>query len=57
MQETRATEVCVSTFSFFLQEKGVHLGLVVEGEGERLELVLVMICLRLHIPLSIRVSS
>jgi hypothetical protein len=33
MQETSATEVCVSSFSFFLQEKGVRLGLVVEGEG------------------------
>jgi hypothetical protein len=28
--------------------KGVHLGLVVEGEGGRLGLVLVVICLRLH---------
>jgi hypothetical protein len=50
MQETSATEVCVSTFSFFLREKGVRLGLFVEGEGGRLGLVLVMICLRLHIP-------
>jgi hypothetical protein len=33
MQETSATEVCASSFSFFLWEKGVRLGLVVEGEG------------------------
>jgi hypothetical protein len=45
MQETSTTEVCVSTFSFFLREKGVRLGLVVEGEGGRLGLILVMICL------------
>jgi hypothetical protein len=45
MQETSTTEVCVSSFSFFLREKGVRLGLVVEGEGGRLGLVLVMICL------------
>ena len=57
IQETSPTEVCVSTFSFFLWEKGVRLGLVVEGEGGRLGLVLVMICLRLHIPFSIGVSS
>ncbi len=57
MQETSATEVCVSSFSFFLREKGVRLGLVVEGEGGRLGLVLVMICLRLHIPFSTGVSS
>jgi hypothetical protein len=57
MQETRATEVWVSTFSFFLREKGVRLGLVVEGEDGRLGLVLVMICLRLHIPFSTGVSS
>jgi hypothetical protein len=30
----------------------VRLGLVVEGEGGRLGLVLVVICLRLHIPFS-----
>ncbi len=36
---------------FFLREGGVHLGLVVEGVGGRLGLVLVVICLRLHIPL------
>jgi hypothetical protein len=57
MQETSFTEVCVSTFSFFLREKGGPLGLVVEGEGGRLGLVLVMICLRLHIPFSTGVSS
>jgi hypothetical protein len=38
---------------FFLREGGVRLGLVVEGEGGRLGLALVMICLRLHIPFSI----
>ena len=37
--------------------KGVRLGLVVEGEGGRLGLVLVVICLRLHIPFSAVVSS
>ncbi len=37
--------------------KGVDLGLVVEGEVGRLGLVLVVICLRLHIPFSARVSS
>jgi hypothetical protein len=31
MQETSTTKVCVSSFSFFLREKGVLLGLVVEG--------------------------
>ncbi len=41
----------------FLREGGVRLGLVVEGEGGRLGLALVMICLRLHIPFSIRVPS
>ena len=48
MQETSATEVCVSIFSFFLREGGVRLGLVVQGEGGRLGLVLVVICLRLY---------
>ncbi len=57
MQETSATKVCVSTFSFYLQEKGVRLGLVVEGEDGRLGLALMMIHLRLHIPFSIGVSS
>jgi len=57
MQETSATEVCVSTFSFFLRERGVRLGLVVEGEGGHPGLVLVVICLQLHIPFSARVSS
>jgi hypothetical protein len=57
MQETSATEVCVSTFSFFLRERGVRLGLVVEGEGGHPGLVLVVICLRLHIPFSAGVSS
>ncbi len=42
-QETSAAEVYASTFSFFLREKGVRLGLVVEGEGGRLGLVPVMI--------------
>ena len=42
---------------FFLREGGMRLGLVVEGEGGRLGLALVMICLRLHIPFSIGVSS
>ncbi len=32
MQETSATEVCVSSFSFLSWGKGVRLGLVVEGE-------------------------
>ncbi len=49
--------VCESSFSFFLREKVVRLGLVVEGEDGRLGLALVMICLRLHIPFSTRVSS
>jgi hypothetical protein len=44
------------SFSFFLGEKGVRLGLV-EGEEGRLGLVLVVICLRLHIPFSAGVSS
>ncbi len=57
MQETSATKVCVSAFSFFLWEKGVRLGLVVEGEGGRLGLELMMICLRLHTLFSIGVSS
>ncbi len=57
MQETSATEVCVSTFSFFLREGGVRLELVVKGEGGRMGLVLVVICLRLHIPFSAGVSS
>ncbi len=34
--------VCESSVSFFLREKGVRLGLVVEGEGGRLGLALVM---------------
>ena len=42
---------------FFLREGGVCLGLVVEGEGGRLGLALVMICLRLHIPFSNGVPS
>ena len=42
---------------FFLREGGVRLGLVVEGEDGPLGLALVMICLRLHIPFSIGVSS
>jgi len=33
------------------------LGLVVEGEGGGLRIVLVVICLRLHIPFSVGVSS
>ncbi len=37
--------------------KSVRLEHVVEGEGGRLGLVLVMICLRLHIPFSGGVSS
>jgi hypothetical protein len=37
--------VCESSFSFFLREKGMRLGLVVEGEDGRLGLALVMICL------------
>ncbi len=45
------------SFSFFLGEKGVRLGFVVEGEDGRLGLVLVVICLRLHIPFSAGVSS
>jgi hypothetical protein len=32
-------------------------GLVVEGEGGGLRIVLVVICLRLHIPFSVGVSS
>ena len=42
---------------FFLWEGGVRLGLVVEGEGGRLGLALVMTCLRLHTLFSIGVSS
>jgi hypothetical protein len=57
MPETSATEVCASTFSFFLREKGVRLGLVVEGEDGRLGLALMMIRLLLHIPFSIGVLS
>ncbi len=57
MQETSATEVYVSMFSFFLREGGVRLGLVYKGEGGRLGLVLVVICLGLHIPFSAVVSS
>jgi hypothetical protein len=41
---------------FFLWEGGVRIGLVVEGEDGHPGLHL-MICLRLHIPFSIRVSS
>ncbi len=37
--------------------KGVRLGLVVEGEGGRLGLALVVICPRLHIPFSAEVLS
>jgi hypothetical protein len=36
MQETSANEVCESSFSFFLREKGVRLGLVVEEEDQAL---------------------
>jgi hypothetical protein len=56
MQETSATEVCVLVQLLSL-EKGVSLGLVVEGEGGRLGLVLVMICQQIHIPFSTGVSS
>jgi hypothetical protein len=42
---------------FFLQEGGVRLGLVVEGEDGCSGLALVMICLRLHIPFSNGVPS
>jgi hypothetical protein len=42
---------------FFLWEGGERLGLVVEGEEGPLGLVLVMICLRLHIPFSSGVPS
>ncbi len=48
--------VCPHSVSFF-GKKAVRLGLVVEGEGGRLGLVLVMICLGLHIPFSTGVSS
>ncbi len=48
--------MCEFSFSFFLREKGVRIGLV-EGEDRRLELALVMICLRLHIPFSTGVAS
>ncbi len=48
---------CESSLNFFLWEKGVRLGLVVEGEGGRLGLVLVVICLRLDIPFSSGVPS
>jgi hypothetical protein len=34
--------VCESSVNFFLREKGERLGLVVEGEDERLGLALVM---------------
>ncbi len=62
MQETSATEVCVSvcisvrSVSFF-GKRGVRLGLVVEGEGGHLGLELMMICLRLHTLFSIGVWS
>jgi hypothetical protein len=56
-QETSATEVCESTFSFFLREKECAYDLLKEKNG-RLGLVLVMICLRLvHIPFSTGVKS
>jgi hypothetical protein len=55
MQETSGTKVSVSSFNFFLREKGVRLGLVIEGKGGRLGLILLMI-LRLHIPYSAGVS-
>ncbi len=48
--------VCPRSVSFF-GKRGVRLGLVVEGEGERLGLELMMICLRLHTLFSIGVSS
>ncbi len=32
--------MCESSLNFFLREKGVRLGLVVEGEGGRLRLAL-----------------
>jgi hypothetical protein len=56
-QETSATEVCGSSFSFFFREKGSSLGLVVEGDDGRLGLALMMICLRLHTLFSVGVSS
>jgi hypothetical protein len=42
---------------FFLREKGVRLGLVVEGGGQAPGTCVVEICLRLHIPDSTGVSS
>ena len=57
IQETSATEVCVSGSVSFFGKRGVRLGLVVEGEGGRLGLELMMICLRLHTLCSIGVSS
>jgi hypothetical protein len=41
----------------FFGNRGVCLGLVVEGEGGHLGLELMMICLRLHTLFSIGVSS
>ncbi len=52
MQETSATEVCASAFSFSSGKRRVRLGLVVEGEDGRLGLALMMIRLWLHIPFS-----
>ena len=57
MQETSATEVCASAFSFSSGKRRVCLGLVVKGEDGRLGLELIMICLRLHTLFSIGVSS
>ena len=56
MQETSATEVCASAFSFFLRERGVRLGLVVEGEDGRLGLALDDLSTPTH-PLQHGVSS
>jgi hypothetical protein len=59
MQEKSATEVCAfipRSVSFF-GKRGVRLGLIVEGEDERLGLALMMICLQLHTLFSIGVSS
>jgi hypothetical protein len=47
----------VGTGVSFFGKRGVPLGLVVEGEGGRLGLALVMIYLRLHTLFSIGVSS
>ncbi len=55
--EFRARQASLNLLNFFLREKEVRQGLVVEGEGGRLGLVLVVICLRLHIPFSSGVPS